>query len=139
MSPTTTRDTAVSTSLCFAIENWSYGWVSKSVKVIAALAVAPITAGWRRVTPEAVMTTTRAIATMTLLWSERNGIQRTDTPAETAAPAPKAATAGHTLCHAPSAQARGGRREARGSGVTSLRLVSPTTCEYTNVAFSSRA
>jgi hypothetical protein len=66
-TPTTTRETAVATSLCFAMVNCSYGWVSKRVNVTAALATAPTTAARLRVAPAEVMTSTSAIATMTLL------------------------------------------------------------------------
>lgn len=91
-SPTTKRETAVSTSLCFAMVNWSKGWVSKRVKVIAALAAAPRTAARRRLAPAAVMTRTRPIATMTVLWPDRNGTQSADTPAAVAAAATKASS-----------------------------------------------
>lgn len=67
--------------------------MSKNVNVNAALTVAPSTAGRRRLAPAAVVTRTSPIATMTLLWPERNGIQNNETAADAADPRANAAAA----------------------------------------------
>jgi hypothetical protein len=90
-APTTTKATAVATSLCFTMAKRSYGWVSKKVNAIAPLAVAPSTAAWRRQAPAAVVTTTRARATMASLCPLRNGTHNRAIAAAAAAPATKAA------------------------------------------------
>ena len=98
-SPTTTRETAVRTSLSLEIVNCPYGWVSRIVNVNAALAVAPTTAGRLPVAPAAVMTSTRAIATMTSLYPARNGTQSPDTPVAAPDATRNAAADGHTCDH----------------------------------------
>jgi len=77
--------------------------------MIAALAVAPSTAPLFALAPAAVMTRTKPIATITVLWPERKGTQRIDTTAEAAAPA----TAARAPCHRSSSDGAADRRRRR--------------------------
>ncbi len=101
-NPTITRQTAVATSGCFAIVNRSNGWVSKYVKVTAALTVAPTTAARDRLTPVTVVANTMANATITSLWPARKGTHRTASPRVGIPPTTKAASADHQRFPEPS-------------------------------------